>query len=175
MDPSQDLSIPPPPAVDRPVLPDGYGVSATSEGLLAWSDVEPRLIAAEHYWLASVRPDGTPHSVPRWGVWLDGRFWYDGAPTTRHTRNVEANPAVTLTLESGTEVVIVEGASHATRAEAAGLGGRLSQAFQKYADSGYSPEPDSWSGQDGGGLRVITPRRAMAWFDFPKDCTRFRF
>ena len=40
-----------------------------------------------------VRPDGTPHSVPRWGVWLDGRFWYDGAPTTRHTRRRPLNEA----------------------------------------------------------------------------------
>jgi len=163
------------PATDRPVFPEGYGIPATADGQLAWSDVEPRLVAAKHYWINSVRPDGTPHSVPRWGVWLDGRFWYDGAPTTRHTRNVEKNPAVTLTLESGTEVVIVEGESVATWADADGLGARLSAAFGKYEDSGYAPGPDSWSGEDGGGLRVITPRRAMAWFDFPKDATRFRF
>ena len=50
------------------------------------------------------------------------RFWYDGAPTTRHTRNVEQNPAVTLTLESGIEVVIVEGSSRATRADPEQLG-----------------------------------------------------
>ncbi len=163
------------PTADRPVFPDGYGIPESSEGQLTWADVEPRLVQSKHYWLSSVRPDGTPHSVPRWGVWLDGRFWYDGAPTTRHTRNVERNPAVTLTLESGTQVVIVEGDSLATRADADGLGARLSEAFRKYADSDYSPGPDSWSGEDGGGLRVITPRRAMAWFDFPKDCTRFRF
>ena len=165
----------PQPTADRPVLPDGYGLPTIAEGQLTWADVEPRLVDAKHYWLASVRPDGTPHSVPRWGVWLDGKFWYDGAPTTRHTRNVERNPAVTLTLESGTEVVIVEGESVATRADADGLGARLSQAFTKYAGDNYSPEPDAWSGEDGGGLRVITPRRAMAWFDFPKDCTRFTF
>lgn len=166
---------PPAPAPERPTLPDGYGLPETADGLLSWSDVEPRLVASLHYWLASVRPDGTPHSVPRWGVWVDGRFYYDGAPTTRHTRNVEVNPAVTLTLESGTEVVIVEGASTATRADADGLGTRLAAAFEKYHSAGYSPGPDSWSGEDGGGLRVITPRRALAWFSFPTDCTRFTF
>lgn len=163
------------PATDRPTLPEGYGLPETSEGLLTWTSVEDRLVAAEHYWICSVRPDGTPHSVPRWGVWLDGRFWYDGAATTRHTRNVEQNPAVTLTLESGTEVVIVEGASRPTRADADPLGARLSGAFGKYAGAGYSPAPDSWAGADGGGLRVITPRRVLAWFAFPKDCTRFTF
>ncbi|TQL49471.1 pyridoxamine 5'-phosphate oxidase [Ornithinicoccus hortensis] len=154
-------------------MPDGYGLPDSTQGLLGWDEVEARLVAAEHYWISSVRPDGRPHSVPRWGVWLDGRFWYDGAPTTRHTRNVEANPAVTLTLESGTQSVIVEGTSRATRAEADGLGCRLSGAFGKYAGAGYSPGPDSWAGEDGGGLRVITPQRVLAWFNFPKDCTRF--
>ncbi len=163
------------PTSGRPSLPDGYGMPRTSEGLLTWEQVEQRLREARHYWTSSVRPDGRPHSVPRWGVWLDGRFWYDGAPTTRHTRNVEKNPAVTLTLESGTEVVIVEGESHATRADPDGLGARLAEAFGKYAAAGYAPAADSWSGQDGGGLRVITPRRVMAWFSFPTDCTRFTF
>ena len=165
----------PTPTVDRPELPEGYGLPETSEGLLDRGQVEARLVAAKHYWLGSVRPDGRPHAVPRWGVWVEGRFWYDGAPTTRHTRNVEAAPAVTLTLESGTEVVIVEGESHATRAEPDGLGARLSEAFGKYAADGYSPQPDAWSGEGGGGLRVITPRRVMAWFSFPTDCTRFVF
>lgn len=163
------------PTADRPQLPEGYGLPESTEGLLDWSAVEPHLRDSLHYWISSVRPDATPHSVPRWGVWLEGRFWYDGAPTTRHTRNVEANPAVTLTLESGTQVVILEGDSLATRADADGLGARLAQAFGKYANSGYVPGPDSWAGPDGGGLRVIAPRRVLAWFDFPKDCTRFDF
>lgn len=158
----------------RPTMPDGYGLPSTSEGLLTWDEVEDRLRASRHYWLATVRPDGTPHSVPRWGVWLDGRFYYDGAPTTRHVRNLERNPACTLTLESGTEVVIVEGVSTATRAEPGDLGARLARAFEKYQPE-YAPAPDSWADDAGGGLRVITPRRALAWFAFPADCTRFTF
>lgn len=163
------------PRAGRPTFPDGYGLPESVEGLLRWEQVEGRLVAAKHYWLTSVRPDGRPHSVPRWGVWLDGRFWYDGAPTTRHTRNVERNPAVTLTLESGSQAVIVEGESHATSADPQTVGTRLAEAFGKYAADGYVPGPDSWSGEDGGGLRVITPVRALAWFDFPHDSTRFTF
>ena len=163
------------PKAERPILPEGYGLPASREGLLQWEQVEERVVAARHYWIASVRAGGRPHSVPRWGVWLDGAFYYDGAPSTRHVRNVEANPAVTLTLESGTEVVIVEGESHAVRAEPDELGARLADAFRKYAADGYEPGPDSWAGADGGGLRVITPVRVLAWFDFPKDCTRFTF
>jgi hypothetical protein len=156
----------------RPSFPDGYGLPETTEGMLDWAAVEQRLVAAQNYWLATVRPDGTPHSVPRWGVWVDGRFYYDGAPTTRHVRNLEHNPACTLNLESGTEVVIVEGVSTATTADPADLGARLAQAFTKYSPQ-YEPAADSWA--DGGGLRVIIPRRALAWFSFPTDCTRFTF
>jgi hypothetical protein len=155
-------------------MPDGYGVPSTSDGLLRWEEVEERLRTSRHYWLATVRPDGTPHSVPRWGVWVDGRFYYDGAPTTRHVRNLEANPACTLTLESGTEVVIVEGRSLATRADPDDLGARLEAAYTKYHPD-YAPARDAWSGEYGGGLRVIIPKRALAWFAFPGDCTRFTF
>jgi hypothetical protein len=163
------------PTSERPVMPDGYGLPTSAQGLLAWSDVEERLRVAQHYWLATVRPDGTPHAVPRWGVWLDGRFWYDGAPTTRHALNLATNPACSLHLESGTEAVIVEGTSEPSRAPASGLGARLAEAFGKYSALGYTPTAQSWDGEDGGGLRVLTPRRALAWFSFPKDATRFRF
>jgi hypothetical protein len=155
-------------------MPDGYGLPTSTDGLLSWDDVESRLRASKHYWLATVRPDGTPHSVPRWGVWVDGAFYYDGAPTTRHVRNLEHNPACTLTLESGVEVVIVEGESSATRADPSDLGVRLAAGFEKYHPE-YAPGPDSWVGDEGGGLRVIRPRRALAWFAFPTDCTRFTF
>jgi hypothetical protein len=162
------------PRRSRPQMPDGYGVPVSDDALLEWSAVEARLRESRHYWLATVRPDGTPHSVPRWGVWVDGRFFYDGAPTTRHVRTLVHTPAGTLTLESGTQPVIVEGVSEATRAEPDGLGADLAAAFGKYHPD-YQPGPDSWAADDGGGLRVVTPHRALAWFAFPTDCTRFTF
>jgi nitroimidazol reductase NimA-like FMN-containing flavoprotein (pyridoxamine 5'-phosphate oxidase superfamily) len=163
------------PRRSRPKLPEGYGLPDSDEGLLSWAEVERRLMVAQHYWLATVRPDGRPHVIPRWGVWVEGRFFYDGAPTTRHARNLQANPHCTLHLESGWEAVIVEGTSAPTRADAGGLGTRLAEAYRKYADAGYAPGPDAWAGEDGGGLRVLTPVTAMAWFSFPKDMTRFTF
>ena len=160
---------------DRPVFPEGYGIPPTTEGMLSWGDVEARLVSSKHYWLATVRPDGRPHVVPRWGVWLDGRFWYDGAPTTVHARNLAANPACSLNLENGAEAVIVEGESAPARVPAETLGARIAEAFGKYHTMGYSPAADAWAGEDGGGLRVLPPRRAMAWFSFPTDATRFTF
>lgn len=150
-------------------MPDG------DEGLLEWASIEARLIASENYWLSSVRPDGRPHTIPRWGVWVGGRFYYDGAPTTRHARNLDANPACTLNLEDGKEAVIAEGTSVPTRADAEGLGAQIAAAFSKYHAQGYEPGPDSWAGDDGAGLRVFTPQVVLAWFAFPTDATRFTF
>ena len=160
---------------ERPTLPEGYGLPGNDDGLLDWSVVEARLIESKHYWLATVRPDGRPHLIPRWGVWIDDAFYYDGAPSTRHARNAEANPACSLSLEDGQHAVVLEGRSLATRADPDGLGARLAAAFTKYHDDGYAPAADSWSGPDGGGLRVFTPITALAWFSFPTDATRFRF
>lgn len=161
---------------DRPTMPDGYGVPDDVDGLIAWSDVEQRLVSASEFWMATVRPDGRPHVVPRWGVWLDGRLWYDGSPRTRHARNVRTNPACTLHLESGVDVVIIEGTSTASTPVTDPLGKRLSETFgRQYRERGYAPPPDAWSGADAGGLMTFTPITALAWRDFPTDVTRFRF
>ena len=157
------------------MIPDGYGVPETDEGLLDWAGVEERLRSALHYWMATVRRDGRPHVVPRWGVWLDGQFWYDGAGTTVHARNLAANPACSLHLESGSEVVILDGTASPTASPGPELAARLSEAFTKYSSLGYAPGPDAWEGEYAGGLCVFTPTRALAWFSFPGDVTRFRF
>ncbi len=157
-------------------MPDGYGVPTEVDGLLDWSDVVERLVSSDQYWMATTRPDGRPHVVPRWGVWLDDRLYYDGSPQTLHVKNLTRNPACSLHLESGWEVVIVDGESNAAVAPGPNLGGRIAEAMgDKYGAKGYAPEPDAWDGPDTGGLRVFTPHKAIAWFDFPKDVTRFHF
>ena len=159
----------------RPEMPDGYGVTDDGE-YLEWETVETRLVEAIHYWLGTTRPDGRPHVVPRWGVWLDEKFWYDGSPFTRHARNLEANPHCALHLESGVEVTIVEGASVIPDPVVGELGVRLSAEYiRKYGPLGYSPGPDSWSGEASGGLHVLEPTSAIAWARFPADLTRFSF
>ena len=157
-------------------MPDGYGVPSSTDGLLDWAAVEERLVASPQYWMATTRQDGRPHVVPRWGVWVDGRFWYDGAPTTVHVRNLTRNQACTLHLEDGWKAVIVDGAARPADPPGLQLGARLADAYgAKYREKGYEPKPDAWEGTNAGGLVMFTPRTAMAWFDFPNDVTRFRF
>jgi hypothetical protein len=79
------------PKVTRPHFPPGY-VDHPS-GHVAWAWVEERLDQAVHYWLCTVRPDGRPHAVPKWAVWVDGSIYFDGSPETLHARNLARNPA----------------------------------------------------------------------------------
>lgn len=162
--------------IDRPVVPEGYGVPASADGLLSWQQVVERLAASDQYWMATTRPDGRPHVVPRWGVWLNGHLWYDGSPDTRHAQNLASNSACTLHLEDGWECVIVEGTSGPTGSPGLDFGARIAAAITaKYGEKGYSPAPDAWEGPAAGGLMKFTPEKSLAWFDFPNDMTRFRF
>ena len=164
------------PSIDRPQIPDGYGVPESDDDLLTWGVVERRLVDAPQYWMATTRADGRPHVVPRWGVWLDGGLFYDGAPTTVHAGNLRANGACTLHLEDGWKAVVVDGTAAPADRPGLELGGRIAaEMARKYEDRGYAPEPDAWEGEAAGGLMRFTPVKALAWFDFPADVSRFRF
>lgn len=157
-------------------MPDGYGVPDGVSEVLEWHQIEVRLVDSLNYWMATTRPDGRPHVVPRWGVWLESRLWYDGSPDTVHARNLRSNAACTLHLEDGAQAVIVEGTAGPADPPGKDLGAKLASEFQrKYSLLGYSPGADAWEGQDAGGLAVFTPEKALAWFEFPTDVTRFRF
>ena len=56
----------------------GYGVTGPEHGtgLLHWSWAAERLTAARNYWVASVWPDGRPHTMPVWGMWDDSTLWF---------------------------------------------------------------------------------------------------
>jgi hypothetical protein len=66
-----------------------------------------------------------------WGVWIDDTFFFDGSPQTRRGRNLAANPAVTVHLESGSDVVILQG-------EAIQIHGIESQLAQRLSDAAYT-------------------------------------
>jgi hypothetical protein len=162
------------PQRDRPEMPAGYG-DDQAEGFVAWDVVEERLRESLHYWLATTRPNGRPHVVPRWGVWLDGAFWYDGSPETIHVNNLEENPNTVLHLESGREVTIVEGLSLRPDPITGVLGERLAAEYARKYGPQYTPSADAWSDEIAGGMRTIEPIKVIAWSQFPKDLTRYTF
>ncbi len=63
-------------------------------------------------WLATVRPNGTPHLAPIWFVWVDGKAYVCTAADSVKARNLQANPSVTLALESGNAPIVLEGRAH---------------------------------------------------------------
>ncbi len=154
----------------RPYMPGpAYGVPKSETGLLPWSRVAERMAQAMHYWICTVSPDGRPHATPVDGLWLEDRLYFGGSPQTRRNRNLAANPAVCVHLESGAEVVILHGKAHLGAPDRA-LAIRLAQASaQKY---GYGPKPEEYEAD---GVHVFRPHEVFAWKQFPKDATRWRF
>jgi hypothetical protein len=98
------------PPADRPFMP-GYGVLAADQGsgLMPWTEAERRLTVAHDYWCATVRPDGRPHVMPVWGVWLDGQVWFSSGMRSRKARNLVAEPRCTLTTDDARNPVVVSG------------------------------------------------------------------
>lgn len=159
------------PEITRPHFPAGY--VNHPKALLPWSYVEQRLTDAKDYWVCSVSPDGRPHAIPTWGVFVDGKVYFDCSPQTRHARNIVNNPRVVVHLESGDQAVIVEGLAQEAGQPAPELGRKLAAAYAaKYAALGYTPAPDSW---DRGGLYAVMPCKVLAWTNFLEDPTRFTF
>jgi PPOX class probable F420-dependent enzyme len=157
------------PEAARPRFPSVYGIHEDEDGLLDWSWAIDRLAQARNYWISTTRPDGRPHAMPVWGVWLDDAFYFSSAPTSRKARNLEANPAVVVHLESGDEVVILEG-----RAEQVVDEGLLQRVSDDYTGK-YEFEVTFTA--EGRGLVSVRPQVAYAWReqDFPATATLFRF
>src|SRR4051812_14559390 len=94
---------------DRPSMPIGYGVAAGDEGQLPWSWVEREGTRSRNYWICTTRPDGRPHAMPVWGLWLEGAVVFSTDPQSAKARNFTDRPDAVIHLESGDEVVVLEG------------------------------------------------------------------
>jgi hypothetical protein len=159
------------PRISRPKIPEDYIQDPGK--LLSWSDVETRLGEAVHYWLCTVYPDGRPHVVPKWAVLVNGMFYFDGSPETRHAKNIALHPQVALHLESGAEAVICEGIATAILNPALNLREKAAEAYtQKYAEMGYSPTQEMW---ENGVLFEIRLKKVLAWTALMKNATKFEF
>ena len=160
------------PKTGRPKFPDGYGIPENNEGLLPWSYVEERMTQSRNYWIATVSKKCQPAVTPVWGVWVEGRLYFDGSPETRRGRNIQNNPRVVVHLENGDQVVILEGQARLMQgAPERSLAEKVAAAYRaKYAESGYAPQADQW---DAGGLYSFEPESVMGWTQFPQDTTRW--
>lgn len=91
------------------IFAEGYGFPKNKKDLLPWAWAERRLKQSHNYWVTTVRPDGSPHTMVVWGLWQDGRFLFSTGSKSRKARNLEANPKCIVCTEHAHEAVILEG------------------------------------------------------------------
>lgn len=125
-----------------------YGQDSDKEAL-GWDWVDGQIRDAGTYWVTA-RTQGHPHPRPVWGVWLDGRLYLSiGTPATLEALSADAT--VTVHLDSGTQVVIVEGRT----VEAPSDSAVVAEYDRKYD---WSYEADKY-----GPLTCVVPERVLAW------------
>lgn len=81
----------------RPVGELDPRYSSGGAAALDWERARSLLVAAEVFWLSTVRPDGRPHVAPLLAVWLDDALYFCTGPSERKAANLAANPHCVLT------------------------------------------------------------------------------
>jgi len=148
-------------------MPSGYGIKDGVDGQLPWSWAEEQLGRGRNYWICTTRADGRPHAMPVWGVWVDDALLFSSDPESLKGRNIAARPGAVVHLESGDDVVVLEGQITTMDQE------RL-EAFVDAYDAKYNHRVDVTNAAFG--LYQLVPDRVLAWreTDFPTSATRFR-
>jgi hypothetical protein len=98
------------PIPERPKIPESYGFSsATRHTPPDWESIGEQLHTSHNYWICSVSPDGYPHALPVWGVWVENQLYFVTKRASKKGRNLLSNPKVAVHLESGDDVVSFQG------------------------------------------------------------------
>jgi len=155
------------PSPDRPIMPKGYGIRKDKKNFLPWTHVEEKMGAAHNYWVCTTRPNGHSHAMPVWGVWVDTKFYFGTDRNSRKSRNLIEQPAVTVHLESGDDVLIVEGA--AAEFKNLKLLSTVNDAYHAKYGMRMTDAPGDLA------IYAVTPRKVLAWRekDFPACATRW--
>ncbi len=106
---------------------------------------------------------------------MDGTFYFGSGPRSRKARNLAANPNVVVHLESGDDVVILEGIAEEFANPEPSLFARIADAYAaKYLDPETGQE---FRLSDVEGMYAVHPRVAFGWLerDFPRTATRWSF
>ena len=160
------------PKASRPFMP-GYGIvdANSGRGLLPWSWAVERLSKSRNYWIATTWPNGRPHCVPVWGVWLDEGFYFSSGERSRKARNLAPNPRVVVCPENGDEAISLEGVAE-TVADAETIAKFIAAYNSKY-NWDLTPETVRTLGF------AVRPRKVLAFNDAPGEfqttATRWEF
>lgn len=158
------------PTRGRPDMPAGYGVPAgPGEAQLSWDWARTELAAARNYWICTTHPDGRPHAMPVWGLWLDDALFFSTDPRSRKGKNIARDPRITVHLESGDDVVVLEGTVVIERDT-----GTLRRFAEEY-DRKYDIKVDTDNPDYG--IYALHPRQAWTFREqaFPDSATKWTF
>jgi hypothetical protein len=165
------------PRASRPHMP-GYGLldAPGGQGLLPWSWAEERLLSTRNYWLATIHPQGRPHVMPVWGVWLEGAFYFSSGIRSRKVRNLESNPHCTVCTDQPEQPVILEGT--AARVSDIRRIQDVARIYnEKYQWNLVATQAGVQDDQGNGGpLYAVTPRLVFGFYeDLAGSATRWSF
>ncbi len=128
---------------------------------MSWDEIAGRFSEAQNWWAATTGPAG-PHSVPVWGVVVEGALHFYGDPSAVRSRNLAGDPRLVLHLESASDVLLLHGTAVAA-GPASGVPAVNAAYAAKYTDpSDLEYLPDAKLNQ-ASTLYVVTPTRAIAW------------
>lgn len=155
--------------VGLPQVPPLYGLKSPHK-FLSFAHAEERIAGSRNYWICTARPDGRPHSIPVWGFWLDGALYFGTARSTRKARNLAQNPAISVHLESGDDVVILEGTAAEVDLADRSMLKKLDAASRAKYKMPLMVMPERV-------VYCVRPRVVLAWTenDFPNNATRWQF
>ena len=130
--------------------------------MLEWAWADERLRASRNYWVCTTRADGRAHAAPVWGIWHEGAVVFGTDPKSVKGRNIARDPRAVVHLESGDEVVILEGTIERVQVDDA------------IADA-YEEKYGMRAMDTGGEAFTLRASFALAWTesDYPNTATRF--
>jgi hypothetical protein len=164
-------------AVHRARFPKEYGARGGAEHTpLPWDFVEERLRAARNYWLSTISADGSPHARPVDGIWVLGALCFGGSGEARWARNLRANPALSVSLPSEEEAIILEGVAEWITDPSDPLGpAQIAPSMEKYPE--YFKEGAPLDTKEFQPFWCLRPRVVYAWTlqGFPNRATKWTF
>jgi len=139
--------------------------------LLPWKWVDFRMHEAKNYWITT-HTAGYPSSRPVWGIWKSPVFIFSTGSLI--ASNIKIDPKVQLNLESGVELVIIEG-----------IAIPLEQIDVEFWVDVYNEKYNWDMPSQTEGVWQIIPKRVLAWISdssglddgasFSNSATEWRF
>jgi Pyridoxamine 5'-phosphate oxidase len=138
-----------------------------------WDEIASQLAPERQYWLATTRPDGSPHTAPVWGVVVRADLYLYSERRTAKAANLAADPRAVVHLESGENVLIIRGTmvDLGGPTECPEVVAALDAKYTRAADRPYLPSADPsfdvvWR---------LVPSEAMGWQIDPYEASQRRW